>query len=543
MRQIEVTSKTENIGGSAVFTVANHLCTVKFRCPKEDVGTCHFDWIDVDKAGKVSKHHGINVEKCTDVLVGEEYKEAKAENIDKTLKAEFPVYEIKDDDKSLYDAKSWMAVRKPSTEELRVEMEMILNPFEKVNKKNRAFLSINLPEGITMIFNDADSTDECNDPSELKLSKDKYKVTLCIAAGVSEESEIEVYNSGNKNRVGALGVFAFEELQYNVVVIPLVDKAVMNINKKLETLRNQVKIGKLNEETAKYFINLGIRLYFILSEQSEFLTYDSKLDRYDKCIDKDGRIKPDKEVVSETDFTLLKFFTSVIGEADNVKQIETIFQNHKGSQLLLTDRECTDKVIEKSSSSNQLSFSSGGTVTHTTEGYAGVEKTIFTLFKGQYNDSETCAHELGHNLGCYHTFRDATLSTKDIYSEKYIQKFKGQYIQSETMDSMKKEKFESYLNKDYKMSLDYDKEGFNAYYNLEEDEQYRIAAKYYDETGQQDKETEIRVNQRRGDEKVIYAQFETKNIMDYSNNKKYFFKWQWLMLRTWAKKHIGGNSL
>lgn len=541
MRQVEVTSKTENIGGSAVFTVANHLCTVKFRCPKEDVEICHFDWIDVDKAGKVIKHHGINVEKCTDVLVGQKYENATADKIDEILKTEFPVYEITDNNNSLYEAKSWIAVRKPSTEEIRVEMEMTLNPFAKINKENRAFLSIKLPAGITMIFNDPDATDKCNDPFELKLSKNKYKVTFCIGAGVSEESEIAVYNSGNKNIVGALGVFAFKELQYNVVIIPLVDKAVMNINKKLETLRNQVKIGKLNEETAKYFINLGIRLHFILSEQNEFLTYNSKRDPYDKCIDKDGRIIPDKEVVSDKDFTLLKFFTSVIDEADNVKQIETISKNHKGSQLLLTDRECTDRVIEKSSSSNQISFSSGGTVTHTTEGYAGVEKTIFTLFKGQYNDSETCAHELGHNLGCYHTFRDATLSTKDIYSEEYIQRLKGQYIQSETVDSTKKEEFESYLNKQHKMSLDYDKKEYTAYYELETSEQYRIAAIYYDRTGQQNKETEIRVNQRRGDEKIIYAQFETKNIMDYSNNKKYFFKWQWLMMRTWAKKHIGGK--
>lgn len=37
MRQVEVTSKTENIGGNAVFTVANHLCTVKFKCSKENV--------------------------------------------------------------------------------------------------------------------------------------------------------------------------------------------------------------------------------------------------------------------------------------------------------------------------------------------------------------------------------------------------------------------------------------------------------------------------------------------------------------------------
>lgn len=101
MRQVEVTSKTENIGGNAVFTVANHLCTVKFKCSKENVEICHFDWIDVNKAGKVSKHHGINIDKCTNVLVGKEYEEANAENIDKTLKGEFPVYEIKDDDKSL----------------------------------------------------------------------------------------------------------------------------------------------------------------------------------------------------------------------------------------------------------------------------------------------------------------------------------------------------------------------------------------------------------------------------------------------------------
>ena len=31
--------------------------------------------------------------------------------------------------------------------------------------------------------------------------------------------------------------------------------------------------------------------------------------------------------------------------------------------------------------------------------------------------------------------------------------------------------------------------------------------------------------------------------MDYSNNKEYFFKWQWVMMRTWAKEHIGGNNL
>ena len=117
------------------------------------------------------------------------------------------------------------------------------------------------------------------------------------------------------------------------------------------------------------------------------------------------------------------------------------------------------------------------------------------------------------------------------------------HIQSETIDSQKKERFESYLNEQHRMSQDYDKEGFNAYYNLERDEQYRIAALYYDQTGQQDKHTQHRINQRRGDEKILYAQAGTKNIMDYSNNKEYFFKWQWVMMRTWAKEHIGGNNL
>lgn len=538
MRQVEVTSKTENIGGSTVFTVANHLCTVKFRCPKEDVGICHFDWIDIDKAGKVSKHHGIKINQCTHVLVGEEYENVRGNNVDEILKGEFPIYEIKDDDKSLYDAKSWMAVRKPSTGEIRIELEMILNPFEKVNKKNRAFLSIKLPAGITMTINDSDSTDECNDPSELKLSKDKYKVTFCISSGVSEESEITVYNSGNENIAGALGIFAFEELQYNVVVMPLVDKAVMDVNKKLGVLRNQVDIDKLNKETGKYFINLGIKLHFMLSEDTEYLTYDSKLNPYDKCIDKDGRIKPDNAVVKKEDFTLLKFFMSVKENSENVTKIKNISQNHKGSLLLLTDRECTDKVIEKSSSKNQISFSSGGTVTHTTEGYAGIDDTIITVFKGQYNDSETCAHELGHNLGCCHTFMDKNLLEKVIYSEEYIQKFKGEYIQLETSEPTKKKEFESYLNKEHKMSQHYEKKEFTAYYGLETSEQYRIAAIYYDRTGQQDKETEIRVNQRKGDEKVIYSQFETKNIMDYSNDKKYFFKWQWLMMRTNTIKRI-----
>ncbi|WP_294481559.1 hypothetical protein [uncultured Bacteroides sp.] len=542
MRQVEVTSKTENIGGSAVFTVANHLCTVKFRCPKEDVGTCHFDWIDIDKAGKVSKHHGIKINQCTHVLVGEKYENVRGNNADEILKGEFPVYEIKDDDKSLYDAKSWMAVRKPSIQQLRIEMDMILNPFEKVNKKNRAFLSIKLPTGITMTINDADSTDECNDPSELKLSKDKYKVTFCISSGVSEESEITVYNSGNKNIVGALGVFAFEELQYNVVVMPLVDKAVIDVNKNLRVLRNQVNINKLNKETDKYFINLGIKLHFMLSEDSEYLTYDSTILPYKQCIDEQGRIKPDNTVVNDN--TAKEFFEAVINNSENVEKTKVISQNHKGSQLLLTDRECTDKVIENPSNQNQISFSSGGTVTHTTEGYAQIGKTMFTLFKGQYNEAETCAHELGHNLGCHHTFKDNSFDDKLIYSEKYIQKFKGQYIQLETADnSTKKEEFESYLNKQHTMSQQYDKEGFKAYYKLESTEQYRIAALYYDQTGQQDKATQHRINQRKGDEKILYVQAKTNNIMDYSDNKECFFKWQWLMMRTWAKEHIGGNSL
>ncbi|THC56379.1 hypothetical protein E7X19_26110, partial [Bacteroides fragilis] len=80
------------------------------------------------------------------------------------------------------------------------------------------------------------------------------------------------------------------------------------------------------------------------------------------------------------------------------------------------------------------------------------------------------------------------------------------------IDSQKKERFESYLNEQHRMSQDYDKEGFNAYYNLERDEQYRIAALYYDQTGQQDKHTQHRINQRRGDEKILYAQAGTKNI-------------------------------
>lgn len=150
---------------------------------------------------------------------------------------------------------------------------------------------------------------------------------------------------------------------------------------------------------------------------------------------------------------------------------------------------------------------------------------------------------MGHNLGCCHTFKDDSFSKKEIHSEEYIQQFKGEYIQSETIDSQKKERFESYLNEQHRMSQDYDKEGFNAYYNLERDEQYRIAALYYDQTGQQDKHTQHRINQRRGDEKILYAQAGTKNIMDYSNNKEYFFKWQWVMMRTWAKEHIGGNNL
>lgn len=211
--------------------------------------------------------------------------------------------------------------------------------------------------------------------------------------------------------------------------------------------------------------------------------------------------------------------------------------------MWLTDTEATDRVIGKSSDPNQISFSSGGTVTHITEGYAQIGETIFTLFKGQHNESETCAHELGHNLGCCHTFKDDSFSKKEIHSEEYIQQFKGEYIQSETIDSQKKERFESYLNEQHRMSQDYDKEGFNAYYNLERDEQYRIAALYYDQTGQQDKHTQHRINQRRGDEKIFYAQAGTKNIMDYSNNKEYFFKWQWVMMRTWAKEHIGGNNL
>lgn len=541
MRQVEVTSKTENIGGNAVFTVANHLCTVKFKCSKENVEICHFDWIDVNKAGKVSKHHGINIDKCTNVLVGKEYEEANAENIDKTLKGEFPVYEIKDDDKSLYDAKSWMAVRKPSTEEIRVEMEMILNPFEKVNKNNRAFLSIKLPAGITMIFNDADSTDECNDPSELKLSKDKYKVTFCISSEVSEESEITVYNYGNENIAGALGVFAFEELQYNVVVMPLVDKATSDMNKKITSIRKQVNINALNEKVSKYFTNLGITLHFMLSEDSEYLTYDSTIPKYKQCMDEHGRIKPDN--ANPDDYTAKNFFESVTKDAENVEKTKVIFNKHKGSQLWLTDTEATDRVIGKSSDPNQISFSSGGTVTHITEGYAQIGETIFTLFKGQHNESETCAHELGHNLGCCHTFKDDSFSKKEIHSEEYIQQFKGEYIQSETIDSQKKERFESYLNEQHRMSQDYDKEGFNAYYNLERDEQYRIAALYYDQTGQQDKHTQHRINQRRGDEKILYVQAGTKNIMDYSNNKEYFFKWQWVMMRTWAKEHIGGNNL
>lgn len=521
--------------------MANHLCTVKFRCPKEDVETCHFDWIDVDKAGKVSKHHGIKINQCTHVLVGEEYENVRGNNVDEILKGEFPIYEIKDDDKSLYDAKSWMAVRKPSTGEIRIEMEMILNPFEKVNKKNRAFLSIKLPAGITMTINDADSTDECNDPSELKLSKDKYKVTFCIGSGVSEESEITVYNSGNENIAGALGVFAFEELQYNVVVMPLVDKAVMDMNKKLGVLRTQVDIDKLNKETGKYFINLGIKLHFMLSEDSEYLTYDSAILPYKQCIDEQGRIKPDN--ANSEDFTAKKFFKFITEDIDNVKKTKVVFEKHKGSQLWLTDRESTDKKIEKPSNQNQISFSSGGTVTHTTEGYAQIGETVFTLFKGQYNDSGTCAHELGHNLGCYHTFDDDSFFKREIKSEKYIQELKGQHIQSEIIDSQKKERFESYLNGEYTMSLKYDKEGFEAYYNLEITEQYRIAALYYDQTGQKDENVQHRVNKRRGDEKILYAQAETKNIMDYSNNKDYFFKWQWLMMRSWAKEHIGGNRL
>lgn len=594
-----------------------------------------FDWIELDNQlsnetsnnpqyGKAIKHHGIDGNSTVYIknnsstkfshLLNEksnEYDEIVNEmtKFSNFLNKEFTTCTYN----NLHTSIQWVSLPNVNTD-INLLMRVRASDDAKISADSPSQLFFKIPEGIKITINGTvfdSSTTETK--YEIKSKKDVVPIKLKYEGNFEVNQlykffEVKVYHV-NPNKedsklaiIGGLKIQANTVINYPVMIWPSIDKSKYN---KIEDEENAVtslklsadELVKLNEKLQQTFQQAGINM--TVEYAPGYITYDIKIydstrdeeeekDRKDKYQDGGGKIRSKvsgfffNRVIAD----LERFIYGNKPEGFNIVTEDGFPSDFKGSHLLITDRDSwyysPPPIENRNNTGSVATVNLGGGPSGTTTingGYAHLGSKFCMLFKNAKTSYGIYAHEIGHTLGCAHTFMDGNSSKKDDLDRKDRSIRSSKYYATVGQDD---EKFNAYLEKnpnekqklekaksDFELATDKRSVANSEYDSAKNDSEKEIArnksraadlerneasireeevyAEYYNKMYLQDESVIKAENDKKellnACEKILYIMGQTSasntsNVMDYYSNHDDFYKWQWLMLRITANNHI-----
>lgn len=522
-----------------------------------------FDWVEVDpkqddkeKVIKIKKHRDIDIESCCEGIVDlRTFNFRKFSSQSTTTSDQATLEDVYDTlgDKSLFDVHTAegmrlnfsMSVMTLSGEAGKTRNLQMVFALGTVSGKRQWPVPIYWRVGDGLKVTVSDQTYNYisrGDEAQLEInSADKIQLQISCEKDIPNEKElfIKIYaDVENNNLIGLLKVLIYPVLPYQVLVCPLVDVSLGDTSKcakKAKTLCKTFQVTKFNEQLKKYFAQAGINATATLF--NGFATYDSKDANFGDAINADGKISDGDSFLQHIEKQIP--FTSnnnvilyKIDSDGNPKPINWISQ---GSIVFLLDRE-----------SGQSTSGIGNIGQHCTMIY---KEVVAIQPSGGYYPA--CCHEIGHNLGCLHTFTIDDARNKENKTSRQI-------------IATNIEKTKHTLNAD-KATVCWNMEGYNTYANeneLSDSDKYKPenVANYYDNEFSKSKEFKNpdeatkqlidNVNQANEDYMstqssmpvVFYTKGATHNLMDYGLDENWvpncLFVWQWKTVRLYAQQNM-----
>lgn len=393
--------------------------------------------------------------------------------------------------------------------------------------------------------------------------------------------EVHKYASSkqdNNSRIGRINIHVFTIIDYKVLIFPVIDISKHKTKDDMDTAAkdlqlNDTQIQELNTELNKRYQQDGIN---IIAEKADvYVEYNTKNKKY-KPYKGWRNVKYENSgtffSLLEEDFENYKN-TICIRKTPNNEKAENDVKvsdpskypcNFLGTTVLLMDRN--SEKINVPENRSVIGGNKGSTDKAQGWAYPGFPNCL--LFKNSKTDYGIFVHEIGHTLGCIHTFMDskkegATSDPASVAalkkSQKQINSTKYQYVIDLDRTDKPKE-FMDYLKNNPDQKKKYDKimaeKDNEEKRKIREAKRLEIYADFYDanpnlfklKQGETDYVSLYTKNKREKFdtlEKVLYTQgatyirsFSTANVMDYADTEDDFFKWQCLMIRSTVKKHL-----
>lgn len=289
-------------------------------------------------------------------------------------------------------------------------------------------------------------------------------------------------------------------------------------------------ILKLRTKMEELYSQVGIVFDYRPAQITDpVLTYDPASEEYREFFNSSGNLIPE----------------SAFGFVNRIyDRHETGFKNFRGISIVITDFDCKSEMVNGS----QLNI----------QGVAVINTNACFIIKNSHKEYGIYAHEVGHTLNCIHTFHDGSIVTQ---LDKYLEKRERMdRIIEESRIAIKESKLEAIRNNesfwvetddenltlnDWDIFLEgtgqreaYDREESNGVLNeenyLEQYYDWKLEQGISDNMNREDIERHngyIEFAKDWGFEPFLYDKDSTKNVLDYNLEHKYFFKWQWKIIR------------